>query len=100
MALTRKDIITITQGGLLYRDEAGTVCWIDFARCNRNWTSQRRNLGEWDFRCVGSRRVEPLSVEFHTQPPVRFAVEEVDEIDREFSEPLQKCGRWTLTDAG
>ncbi len=99
MALTREDIITITQGGLLYRDEAGAVCWIDFARCNRNWTNHRRNLNEWDFRCVGSRRADPLSVEFHTQPPVRFVVEAVEEIDRAFTEPLRACSRWTLTDA-
>lgn len=99
MALTWHNIITITRGGLLYHDEAGRVRWIDFARCNRNWTSRHPNLNEWDFNCVGARRAYPLSVEFHTQPPVRFEVENLDEIEREFCEPLQACSRWTLTDA-
>lgn len=101
MTLSEANIITITQGGILYRDEQDVVQWLDFARCNRNWMRCRQNLSLDDFRCVGRWHHFPTYFEFCTNPTTRFDIhytdeETIDDIDRKLRKPLLDLGEWHM----
>lgn len=71
-------IVTVTRGGLLYRDIAEIPRWIDFRLCNRNWFLQRcyeptPYQYNFDARCVAQRSfyTAPMPyIEFFTQPAI------------------------------
>lgn len=91
-------ILSVTPGGILYRDEQGTVQWLDFARCNRNWLASRRNLTLYDFRCVGWWHHFPTYYEFASEPVMRFDItlqdeQTIDDVEHHMRKPM---GDWHL----
>jgi hypothetical protein len=77
-------IITVTLGGILYRDIAEIPRWIDFRLCNELYCTEymsklRLRIGQHDTRCVGrhSFHLAPLAyIEFFTDPITRLEFED------------------------
>lgn len=81
-----QSIITVTQGGVLYRDIADIVQWIDFKLCNENsgqgavsasLSAQQRN------HCVGQSSFDRASlayIEFFTEPITRLEFENKEDL--------------------
>lgn len=91
-------IITVTQGGVLYRDRHGIVRWIDFVRCNKNWLASRPHVTPADQRCVGQRNTgDVLDVVFATTPPVRFVFISYAQRDATLLNPMRRFG-WCTWD--
>lgn len=67
MTVQSDDIITVTMGGVLYRDD-DTVEWIDFRACVANRLDVIEEPGPQGDRCVGVHRYWPFSVLFYTRP--------------------------------
>lgn len=81
-------IITVTLGGILYRDIAEIPRWIDFPLCNEHYctdympTLHVRN-GQRGSHCVGrqSFHLAPLAyIEFFTDPLTRLEFEEHEQL--------------------
>ena len=101
MSYSIEHIITVTAGGLLYRDEEGRVCWADFVECNRNWQLSRRQLTLFDKKCVGWRNTgdgKVLDVEMFTEPRLRFVFWSYLERDQSLLNPMQARGGWYTLD--
>lgn len=101
MAYSVNDILTITQGGILYRDQDQIVRWIDFAECNRNWLASRRDTVDSDEKCVGWRNTgdgSVLDVEFFTEPRTRFEFISYRQRDRCLLNPMRERGGWHTWD--
>lgn len=101
MALTVDQIITITQGGILYRDDEGTIGWVDFKLCNETWADSY--LGDDEDRfCVGWRNTgkdKMLDVEFFTLPDfTRFVFTSFTERDMLLLNPIKRKGGWYTKD--
>ena len=77
-------IVTVTQGGILYRDIAEVPRWIDFRLCNELYCLEyaakvRVRRGQRDVCCVGrhSFNLAPLPyIEFFTDPLTRLEVDD------------------------
>lgn len=96
MALTSKNIISVTPGGVLYRDERGVNKWIDFKECQRNWVKTRANPSEGDQRRVGLRDTNAtVDVEFFSEPRVRFVFESQAERADLLIAPMRRFGWYT-----
>lgn len=73
-------IVTVTQGGLLYRDIAEVPRWIDFRLCNEHYCAEfastvRIRHGQRGICCVGrhSFYLAPLAyIELFTDPLTRL----------------------------
>lgn len=102
MALEARDIITVTQGGLLYYDHDDRVMWIDFEECNINWrVNAAVHGGGDDDRYVGWRNTTPgtvLDVEFFAQPRVRFVFRSYAQRDGLLLNPMRERGGWYTWD--
>lgn len=82
-------IITVTQGGVLYRDRERIVRWIDFARCHQNWQAYRADAPT-DRRYVGWRNTgNVLDIEFFTEPRTRFVFISYVQRDTTLLKPMQ-----------
>jgi len=76
-------IVTVTQGGILYKDIAEITRWIDFKQCNKNWYRQPEQrpspfTHDFDKCCVARRSFNhaPLAyIEFFTDPILRLEFE-------------------------
>jgi hypothetical protein len=94
-------IITITQGGLLYRDIAEIPRWIDFRLCNELYCidyahAVRIRHDERDTRCVGRHSFDlaPLPyIEFFTEPLTRIEFEEHQQL-LDLLHQMQQRGGW------
>ncbi len=89
------NIITITQGGILYRDNERKVCWLDFGECLLNQPVERRV-----HRYVGE--VNPINgnyikVGFYVMPPLAFGFESFDDYLDKLLKPLLHF-EWFLFD--
>lgn len=81
-------IVTVTQGGILYKDIAEITRWIDFKQCNLNWyrqTEQRPSpfTHEFDKSCVARRSFDnaPLVyIEFFTDPILRLEFDNPEQL--------------------
>ena len=95
------DIMSITQGGLLYKDEDGQVQWLDFARCNHNWMNARSNLSIVDYRCVGKWHFSPTYFLFYGDTKIKFEMETpidrtLEDADEKLRIPLSELGGWVF----
>ena len=102
MTLGARHILTVTTGGILYRDEADQIGWIDFKVCNRNWCLSREFVTEEDAWHVGWRNTSDgrvLDVEFFSQPRIRFEFISYVQRDGELLDPMYHRGGWTTWDA-
>jgi hypothetical protein len=77
-------IVTVTRGGILYKDIAEIVRWIDFAFCYEQYTLRFNGTeANAEQLCVGrsSFYLAPLPyVEFFTDPITRLEFDKVDEL--------------------
>lgn len=95
-------IVTVTIGGILYRDIAEITRWIDFRYCAENSV---RYLSADDLvihagRCVG-RRSESVAllpyIEFFTTPITRLEFDHADDF-ADLLHEMQRCGGWFAID--
>ena len=93
-------IITVTQGGILYRDIAEIVRWVDFRECLQNYCVNNHisleQFNEENIRCVGrsSFYSAPLAyIEFFTEPILRLEFDDPEELWNVLKE-MQLCGGW------
>ncbi len=87
-------IITVTQGGILYRDEKSIVQWIDFKACNANWVKGYKKPLEEEARIVGWRHYYLPYVELATEPKIRLEFANIDEADHQLLVPMYRHGGW------
>lgn len=81
-------IITVTNGGILYKDIAEVIRWIDFQECNDNWYRQPEQkpspfTHRFDNCCVARRSFYLSSlayIEFFTDPIVRLEFDEPEDL--------------------
>lgn len=100
--LTGLNIITVSEGGLLYRDKNENVRLIDFRTCNANWikTHGEGTLSVFDVLCVGWRNTgdrKYLDVELFTEPRTRFVFRSYIERDTLLIRPMVRA-RWHTLD--
>jgi hypothetical protein len=93
-------IITVTQGGILYRDIAEVVRWIDFRECQENHLDEKQLSGtqpnELDLRCIArcSFYLAPLAyIEFFTHSILRLEFEDPEQL-WDLLKDIQVCGGW------
>lgn len=101
VSLYAAHLITVTAGGLLFRDEAGRVCWIDFSACRDRWLQNRPDPLDWERHCVGWRSTgrSPLpDVEFLSYPRVRFEFVGYAQRNALLLEPMRRFGWHTWQD--
>jgi hypothetical protein len=101
VSLNGNNIITITEAGLLLRDNGGSVRLVDFKECNSNWiTSRGADLSLFDLFCVGWRNTgsrNVLDVELFTEPKTRFVFDSYVERDNLLLRPMVRA-RWHTLD--
>jgi len=98
-------IITVTEGGLLYKDIGEVTRWVDFRSCNRNWCNQyEKNLVPQALRldayCVARRSFYHASlpyIEFFTEPILRLEFEH-DEALWDLLKQMKVYGNWVAFD--
>lgn len=93
-------IITVTQGGILYRDIAELVRWVDFRQCLQNYCHANQitveQFNEENIRCVGrmSLYLAPLAyIEFFTEPILRLEFDD-RELLLNLLDEMWLCGGW------
>lgn len=93
-------IITVTIGGILYRDIAEITRWIDFRYCAENSVRYLAPDDVMGGRCVG-RRSEAYAqlpyIEFFTTPITRIEFEYVEDFT-ELVQQMRLCGGWFAID--
>ncbi|MGB1288300.1 MAG: hypothetical protein ACPG7F_17325 [Aggregatilineales bacterium] len=88
-------IITITEGGILYRDIAGVTRWIDFYDCASNRDHYMSDTGKRIKRCVGWRsyyEAELAYIEFFTVPLLRLEFDSPDSLYDLLKEMYERGG--------
>ncbi len=101
MSLHAAHLITVTAGGLLFRDAEGGICWIDFSACRDRWLPNRPDPLDWEQRCVGWRstgRTSLPDVEFLSYPRVRFEFVGFAQRNALLLEPMRRFGWHTWQD--
>lgn len=91
--MDEKSIITVTQGGLLYRDNAGVVQWLEWKTCHARLQTTSAPLGKFDRRYVGART--HMYVRFFTANPVIFIFDDRAWRDVHLIFPLARFGFYT-----
>ena len=89
-----RNIITITQGGILYRDNDNKVCWLDFSDCLRTQPVERRV-----YKYVGDRNLDYITdakVKFYSSPPITFEFESYEDRAHKLLKPLANYGWFTF----
>jgi hypothetical protein len=101
VALIARNIISISEGGLLYRDLDGFIRLIDLRQCNAHWIASRgAYLTLFDLFCVGWRNTGDrriLDVELFTEPKTRFVFRSYAQRDTVMLRPLVRS-RWHTFD--
>jgi hypothetical protein len=77
-------IVTVTKGGVLYKDIAEIVCWIDFALCYEQYTLHFNGTEtSTEQFCIGRSSFHLASlpyIEFFTDPITRLEFDKPDEL--------------------
>jgi hypothetical protein len=96
-----KGIVTVTQGGILYKDIAEIVRWLDFALCYEQYTLYYNGTESSTERfCVGrsSFNRAPLPyVEFFTDPITRLEFDNPEDL-RDLLKQLHAFNFWYTKD--
>jgi hypothetical protein len=93
-----ENIITVTQGGLLYRDVLGVTQWIDFIDCRDKYLATVDNATRLDRRYVGCRNTEQsatIYVRFFSETPVIFSFKNAARRNLDLIQPLSRVGWYT-----
>lgn len=98
-------IVTVTQGGILYKDIAEITRWIDFRQCNSNWYRQVEQrpspyTHQFDKCCVARRSIKnaPLAyIEFFTDPIVRLEFDDAEHL-WDLLKQMKLYGDWVAFD--
>ncbi|MEL6309138.1 MAG: hypothetical protein AAFR81_05055 [Chloroflexota bacterium] len=98
-------IITVTEGGLLYKDIAEVTRWVDFRSCNQNWYYQyEKNIAPQALRldacCVARRSFRHASlpyIEFFTDPILRLEFDDHEAL-WELLKQMKVYGNWVAFD--
>ncbi|MGB7338668.1 MAG: hypothetical protein WBC91_07245 [Phototrophicaceae bacterium] len=98
-------IITVTQGGVLYKDIAEIIRWIDFKQCNRNWYRQPEQrpspyTHQYDRCCVARRSFTNASlpyIEFFTDPILRLEFDNPEYL-WDLLKQMKLYGNWVAYD--
>ncbi|GAB5490313.1 MAG: hypothetical protein Phog2KO_05280 [Phototrophicaceae bacterium] len=98
-------IITVTEGGILYKDIAEVTRWVDFKLCNRNWYRQAEQrpspyTHNFDKCCVARRSFEnaPLAyIEFFTEPISRLEFDDTENL-WDLLKQMKIYGNWVAYD--
>jgi hypothetical protein len=93
-----ENIITVTQGGVLYRDVVGVTQWIDFIECRDNYLTAIENATRLDRRYVGCRNTEQSAtvyVRFFSDTPVIFSFKNAARRNLDLIQPLSRVGWYT-----
>lgn len=93
-------IITITQGGILWRDDADIVQWLDFRESRAAWIRSRENILAMDRRYVGYRNIElgqACWVRFFADPQPTFYFPDKYSCRISLLVPIGRFGWFTTT---
>lgn|GEM_PF-4052398 len=99
LTLSGDAILTVTRGGVLYRDDQKRVCWLDLWPCREAWLSTRSNITPLDRRMVGCRsreRTTPVFVRFYGPDAITFTFTSESRRHRGLIEPLSRLGWYTV----
>ncbi len=92
-------IMTVTRGGILYRDDQYLVCWLDLRPCRDAWLATRQTITPLDRRMVGIRsreRTTPVFVRFYGPEPITFTFSSESRRQRLLIAPLSGVGWYTM----
>lgn len=92
-------ILTVTRGGVLYRDEQQRVCWLALPPCREAWLATRSNITPLDRRMVACRSADhttPVFVRFYGPEPITFTFTSESRRHRSLIEPLSRVGWFTV----
>lgn len=93
-----ENIITVTRGGLLYRDILGVTQWIEFPQCRDNYLAALENPTRLDRRYVGCRNTEQSAtvyVRLFSDSPVIFSFKNAARRNLDLIQPLSRVGWYT-----
>lgn len=92
-------ILTVTRGGILYRDDQQRVCWLDLRLCREAWLATRSTITTLDRRMVGVRtreRTTPIMVRLYGPEAITFTFTSESRRHRQLIEPLSRVGWYTV----
>ena len=95
-------ILTVTRGGVLYRDDQQRVCWLDLPPCREAWLATRTTITPIDRRMVGCRskeRTTPVFVRFFGPDAITFTFVNESRRHRGLIEPLSRLGWYTVIES-
>jgi hypothetical protein len=102
LTLSEDAILTVTRGGVLYRDDQKRVCWLDLRLCREAWLATRSTVTALDRRMVGCRSREktaPIFVRFYGPDPITFTFTSDSRRHRGLIEPLSRVGWYTVIES-
>ena len=99
LTLSGDAILTVTRGGVLYRDDQKRVCWLDLRLCREAWLGTRSHITPLDRRMVGCRsreRTTPVFMRFYGPDAIMFTFTTESRRHRGLIEPLSRLGWYTV----
>lgn len=93
-----ENIITVTRGGVLYRDALGIIQWIDFKECQEKYLATLENPSRLERRYIGCRNTDQSAtvyVRFFCAPPVIFSFKNAARRNLDLIQPLSRVGWYT-----
>jgi hypothetical protein len=99
LTLSGDAILTVTRGGVLYRDDQKRVCWLDLRPCRDAWLATRSTIKALDRRMVGCRNPDgttPIFVRFYGPESITFTFTSTSRRHRGLIEPLSRVGWYTV----
>lgn len=98
-------IVTVTQGGILYKDIAEITRWIDFKQCNHNWYRQSEQrpspyTHNFDKCCVARRSFQNVAlvyIEFFIEPTLRLEFDDPEHL-WDLLKQMKLYGGWVSYD--
>ena len=102
LTLSGDAILTVTRGGVLYRDDQKRVSWLDLPACREAWLATRSTVTPLDRRMVGCRsreRTTPVFVRFYGPQPITFTFTNESRRQRGLIEPLSRLGWYTVIES-
>lgn len=99
LTLSGDAILTVTRGGVLYRDDQMLVSWLDLRLCREAWLATRSTITALDRRMVGCRskeRTSPVFVRFYGPQSITFTFINESRRQRGLIEALSRVGWYTV----
>jgi hypothetical protein len=102
LTLSGDCILTVTRGGVLYRDDQQRVCWLALPPCRDAWLTTRPSITALDRRMVGARsrdRAMPVFVRLFGQEAITFTFASESRRQRQLIAPLSQVGWYTVLES-